>query len=119
MSEISTKQVVFDGIDAIAKIGLEQQFDVLGKWFHPAERTSDNGGNWSKTRAEAGPFLFNLAIDDIMRRTVDLRPSDVVIAPSGRPLTDLEYANNVVIFTESSKKLQHVFKLVSKLSAAK
>ncbi|KAK6764592.1 hypothetical protein RB195_024786 [Necator americanus] len=24
-------------------MGLEQQSDVLGKWYYPAERTSDNG----------------------------------------------------------------------------
>ncbi|KAK6760646.1 hypothetical protein RB195_021923 [Necator americanus] len=67
--------------------------------------------------AVAGPFLFNFAIDDIMRRTVDHCPS-IVLAPSGRPLTDLEYADDVVIFAESSTKLQHVVNLVSKLAAA-
>ncbi|KAK6728534.1 hypothetical protein RB195_005896 [Necator americanus] len=34
------------------------------------------------------------------------------------PLTDLEYADDVVIFAESSTKLQHVVTLVSKLAAA-
>ncbi|KAK6760657.1 hypothetical protein RB195_021932 [Necator americanus] len=52
-----------------------------------------------------------------MRRTVDHCPS-IVLAPSGRPLTDLEYADDVVIFAESSTKLQHVVNLVSKLAAA-
>ncbi|KAK6763441.1 hypothetical protein RB195_023947 [Necator americanus] len=33
--------------------------------------------------AVAGPFLFNFAIDDIMRRTVDQCPADIVLAPSG------------------------------------
>ncbi|KAK6732482.1 hypothetical protein RB195_016704 [Necator americanus] len=46
--------------------------------------------------AVAGPFLFNFAIDDIMRRTVDQCPADIVLAPSGCPLTDLDYADNVV-----------------------
>ncbi|KAK6745840.1 hypothetical protein RB195_012140 [Necator americanus] len=41
-----------------------------------------------------------------------------VQAPSGCPLTDLEYADDVVIFAESSTKLQHVVNLVSKLAAA-
>ncbi|KAK6748125.1 hypothetical protein RB195_001008 [Necator americanus] len=68
--------------------------------------------------AVAGPFLFNFAIDDIMRRTVDQCPADIVLAPSGCPLTDLEYADDVVIFAESSTKLQHVVNLVSKLAAA-
>ncbi|KAK6740999.1 hypothetical protein RB195_009071 [Necator americanus] len=48
--------------------------------------------------AVAGPFLFNFAIDDIMRTTVDQCPADIVLAPSGCPLTDLEYADDVVIF---------------------
>ncbi|KAK6757534.1 hypothetical protein RB195_015383 [Necator americanus] len=68
--------------------------------------------------AVVGPFLFNFAIDDIMRRTVDQCPADIVLAPSGCPFTDLEYADDVVIFAESSTKLQHVVHLVSKLAAA-
>ncbi|KAK6754740.1 hypothetical protein RB195_013618 [Necator americanus] len=68
--------------------------------------------------AVAGPFLFNFAIDDIMRRTVDQCPADIVLAPSGCPLTDLEYADDVVIFAESSTELQHVVNLVSKLASA-
>ncbi|KAK6763797.1 hypothetical protein RB195_024212 [Necator americanus] len=56
-----------------------------------------------RQRAVAGPFLFNFAIDDTMRRTVDQCPADIVLVPSGCPLTDLEYADDVVIFAESSK----------------
>ncbi|KAK6735558.1 hypothetical protein RB195_018647 [Necator americanus] len=67
--------------------------------------------------AVAGLFLFNFAIDDIMRRTVDQCLADIVLAPSG-PLADFEYADDVVIFAESSTKLQHVVNLVSKLAAA-
>ncbi|KAK6732051.1 hypothetical protein RB195_016430 [Necator americanus] len=46
-------------------------------------------------------------------------PADINLAPSGRPtpLTNLEYADDVVIFAESSTKLQHVVSLVSKLAA--
>ncbi|KAK6734272.1 hypothetical protein RB195_017822 [Necator americanus] len=40
--------------------------------------------------AVAGPFLFNFAVDDIMRRTIDKCPADIVLAPSGCSLTDLE-----------------------------
>ncbi|KAK6727807.1 hypothetical protein RB195_005466 [Necator americanus] len=43
MSKIPSQQVVIVGIDANAKMGLEQQSDVLRKWYYPAERTSDNG----------------------------------------------------------------------------
>ncbi|KAK6749175.1 hypothetical protein RB195_001651 [Necator americanus] len=39
----------------------------------------------ARQRAVAGPFLFNFAIDDIMRRTVDQCPADIVLAPSGCP----------------------------------
>ncbi|KAK6729372.1 hypothetical protein RB195_006432 [Necator americanus] len=74
--------------------------------------------NGVRQRAVAEPFLFNFAIDDIMRRTVDQCPADMVLAPSGCPLTDLEYADDVVIFAESSTKLQRVVNLVSKLAAA-
>ncbi|KAK6738478.1 hypothetical protein RB195_020527 [Necator americanus] len=42
MSKIRGQQVVIVGIDANAKMGLEQQSDVLGKWYYAAERTSDN-----------------------------------------------------------------------------
>ncbi|KAK6762404.1 hypothetical protein RB195_023210 [Necator americanus] len=43
VSKIPSKQVVIVGIDANAKIRLEQKSDVLGKWHYLAERTSDNG----------------------------------------------------------------------------
>ncbi|KAK6744165.1 hypothetical protein RB195_011088 [Necator americanus] len=43
MSKIPSQQVVIVGIDANAKMELEQQSDVLGKWYYAAERTSDNG----------------------------------------------------------------------------
>ncbi|KAK6758226.1 hypothetical protein RB195_015819 [Necator americanus] len=43
MSKIPSQQVVIVGIDANAKMGLEQQSDVLGKWYYPAKRTSANG----------------------------------------------------------------------------
>ncbi|KAK6737449.1 hypothetical protein RB195_019882 [Necator americanus] len=33
--------VIYCG-DANAKMGLEQQSHVLGKWYYPAERTSNN-----------------------------------------------------------------------------
>ncbi|KAK6729046.1 hypothetical protein RB195_006227 [Necator americanus] len=43
MSKIPSQRVVIVGIDANAKMGLEQQSDVLGKWYYATERTSDNG----------------------------------------------------------------------------
>ncbi|KAK6761169.1 hypothetical protein RB195_022291 [Necator americanus] len=43
MSKIPSPQVVIVGIDANANMELEQQSEVLGKWYYAAERTSDNG----------------------------------------------------------------------------
>ncbi|KAK6744867.1 hypothetical protein RB195_011531 [Necator americanus] len=43
MSKIPSQQVIIVGIDASAKMGLEQQPDVPAKWHYTAERTSDNG----------------------------------------------------------------------------
>ncbi|KAK6760980.1 hypothetical protein RB195_022160 [Necator americanus] len=63
-------------------------------------------------------FLSNFAVDDIMRRTVEQCPADVILGPSARILVDLEYADDVVIFTSSSAKLQHIDNLISKLAEA-
>ncbi|KAK6765657.1 hypothetical protein RB195_025522 [Necator americanus] len=46
------------------------------------------------------------------------RPMEYQETPSGHPLTDLEYADDAVIFAVSSTKLQHVVNLVSKLAPA-
>ncbi|KAK6728908.1 hypothetical protein RB195_006149 [Necator americanus] len=43
MSKIPSQQVVFVAFDANAKMGLEEQSDVPGRWCHPAECTLDNG----------------------------------------------------------------------------
>ncbi|KAK6763122.1 hypothetical protein RB195_023726 [Necator americanus] len=70
--------------------------------------------------AVAGPSLFNFDIYDTIRRTAENSqfPADIFLTPSGCPLTDPEYADDVVIFAESSTKLQHVVNLESKLAAA-
>ncbi|KAK6729957.1 hypothetical protein RB195_006792 [Necator americanus] len=64
-----------------------------------------------RQRAVAGPFLFNFAIDDIMRRTVDQCPADIVLAPSGCTLTDVEYADDVVMLY--SRKAVRNFNMLS------
>ncbi|KAK6754471.1 hypothetical protein RB195_013460 [Necator americanus] len=61
--------------------------------------------------------LFNFAIDAIMQRIIDQCPTDIILAPSGRPLTYLRYADDV-IFAESKMKLQHAVNVISKLAAA-
>ncbi|KAK6762573.1 hypothetical protein RB195_023338 [Necator americanus] len=43
ISKIPSQQAVIVGTDANTKMGPEQQFNVLGKWFYPMEQTSDNG----------------------------------------------------------------------------
>ncbi|KAK6761249.1 hypothetical protein RB195_022347 [Necator americanus] len=42
ISKILSQQAVIVGIDANAKMRVEQQSDVLGKWFYPMKQTSDN-----------------------------------------------------------------------------
>ncbi|KAK6763076.1 hypothetical protein RB195_023690 [Necator americanus] len=75
--------------------------------------------NGVKQGVVARPFLFNYAIDDMMSETVDnISIRTVGQCPSGCPFTDLEYADDAVIFAESSTKLQHVVNFVSKLAAA-
>ncbi|KAK6736498.1 hypothetical protein RB195_019280 [Necator americanus] len=53
-----------------------------------------------------------------MRRTADHYPADILFATSRCSLTDLEYADDVVIFAKSTTKPQHDVNLVSKLAAA-
>ncbi|KAK6764199.1 hypothetical protein RB195_024497 [Necator americanus] len=57
MSKIPSSQVVIVGIDANAKMGLEQQSDVLGKWYYPAECTSNNGDRLVDLCEQAGLII--------------------------------------------------------------
>ncbi|KAK6747900.1 hypothetical protein RB195_000856 [Necator americanus] len=41
------------------------------------------------------PFLFNSGINDITRETEDQCRAHIILAPSGRALTDFEYANDI------------------------
>ncbi|KAK6755227.1 hypothetical protein RB195_013916 [Necator americanus] len=43
ISRIPSQQAVIVEIDTNAKMGFEQQSDVLEKWFYHMEQTSDNG----------------------------------------------------------------------------
>ncbi|KAK6755328.1 hypothetical protein RB195_013978 [Necator americanus] len=90
------------------------------KWkISPAGCTAPfNGVAGVRQEATAEAFLPNFSIDDIVGRTVDQCPSDIVLAQSGCPLTDLEHVDNFVIFAKSSAKLRHVVNLVSKLASA-
>ncbi|KAK6764110.1 hypothetical protein RB195_024438 [Necator americanus] len=42
MSRIPSQQLTIVGIDANAKMGREQKFDLLDKWCFPVKHTSDN-----------------------------------------------------------------------------
>ncbi|KAK6742282.1 hypothetical protein RB195_009878 [Necator americanus] len=75
MFKIPSQQVVIVGIDANAKMGLEQQSDVLGKWYYPAERTSDNEQHKRKMRT------LQLQLDYVLTRNIpqsDIRKSRAV-----------------------------------------
>ncbi|KAK6735538.1 hypothetical protein RB195_018634 [Necator americanus] len=41
--EIPSQQAVIVEPHASAKLAIEQQSDVLGKWYYPAKQTSENG----------------------------------------------------------------------------
>ncbi|KAK6740199.1 hypothetical protein RB195_008582 [Necator americanus] len=102
--------------------------------FEAAFDSPHRGCLLNALRADGVPGKFVRLLDDMNQRTtaavrtpggcttpfevVTGCPADIVLAPSGCPLADLEYADDVVIFAESSTKLQHVINLVSKLAAA-
>ncbi|KAK6747973.1 hypothetical protein RB195_000902 [Necator americanus] len=165
------------GTDANAKMGLEQQFDKVGKcqqqWgFQPGKASKkevdqlqkDRKNEWtSRTKEFENVDHFNTLLNrqassapepehfqvptytavsedyggisllQVMYKVLEriilerlakhrggttrneqagFRP-----APSGGPLTYLEYADDVDMFTERNTKLQHVVNLVSKLAA--
>ncbi|KAK6743427.1 hypothetical protein RB195_010591 [Necator americanus] len=70
-----------------------------------------------KRGAVTRALLYNFAIDGIMRKISAQYSGGIVLAPSDRLLTHLEYANNVVVFAEGSTKRLHVVHLESKLAA--
>ncbi|KAK6763969.1 hypothetical protein RB195_024341 [Necator americanus] len=55
ISKIPSQQVVIVGIDANAKMGLEQQSDVLKKWYYP---TSDVGARRTTATAWSTGFIM-------------------------------------------------------------
>lgn len=66
----------------------------------------------------AGPFLFNVVVDDVMRRVADRFPAEITLYPSGRPLLDLDYADDIAIITRWTKRLQEVTTAISETAAA-
>ncbi|KAK6757272.1 hypothetical protein RB195_015225 [Necator americanus] len=68
-----------------------------------------------------GRLLTTFRVDGVpknSKRTVDQCLADIILTPSGCPLTDLEYADDLFIFSESRTKLHRVANLVLKLAAA-
>ncbi|KAK6765247.1 hypothetical protein RB195_025253 [Necator americanus] len=96
----------------LAFLDLEAAFD-----------SSHRGRLLNALRAEGVPRKFVRLVDDMNQRTTAaVRTPAGCTTPfevrSGCLLTDLEYADDVVIFTKSTTKHQHVVNLVSKLAAA-
>ncbi|KAK6748078.1 hypothetical protein RB195_000975 [Necator americanus] len=50
--KIPSQKTIIVGVDGIAKTGLEQQFDALGKWFFPMEQTWNNGNLFKDSREQ-------------------------------------------------------------------
>ncbi|KAK6728695.1 hypothetical protein RB195_006003 [Necator americanus] len=89
--------------------------------FEAAFDSPHQGRLLNALRADGVPGKFVRLLDDMNQRTtVAIRTPDVLpqLPLQTHPLTDLDYADDVVIFAESSTKLQHVVNLVSKLAAA-
>ncbi|KAK6734895.1 hypothetical protein RB195_018220 [Necator americanus] len=78
----------------------------------------NNSGSYESDIRHRSAKVNSFAIDDIMRRTVDHCPAVIALASSRSPLTDLEHADDVVIFAEYSTKLKHIVILVKKMAAA-
>ncbi|KAK6755990.1 hypothetical protein RB195_014404 [Necator americanus] len=71
-----------------------------------------------RQEAVAGPFLFKFAVVHINVKSSGQCSADIVLAPSGCPSTDLEHADDVVIFAGKQYEISHVVNLVSKLAPA-
>ncbi|KAK6751114.1 hypothetical protein RB195_002845 [Necator americanus] len=84
--------------------------DLLIKWteFLAEFKTLENLVV-TRIKQGAGPFLFNFAIDDITRGTVDQCPTPIILTPSQRPLTDLEPLTTLLY----SRKATRDFSLLS------
>ncbi|KAK6726307.1 hypothetical protein RB195_004553 [Necator americanus] len=94
--------------------------------FEAAFDSPHRGRLLNALRADGVPGKFVRLLDDMNQRTTAAvrtpagctTPFEVVTGHNQCSWTDLEYADDVVIFAESSTKLQHVVNLVSKLAAA-
>ncbi|KAK6764524.1 hypothetical protein RB195_024736 [Necator americanus] len=57
MSKIPSQQVVIVGIESNTRMGLEQQSDVLERWYYPAKLTWDNGDRLLDLSEQAGLII--------------------------------------------------------------
>ncbi|KAK6762800.1 hypothetical protein RB195_023489 [Necator americanus] len=116
MSKIPNQLVVIVGIDANAKMRLVQQFDVLGKWYYPAKRTSDDGDRLVNSCEQ---------FDYVLARNIpqsDIRKSralwDVAFDSDHLPvLLSFEIRDQFKTFlnwqAQSAPELEHVHRLIS------
>lgn len=66
----------------------------------------------------AGPILFNYVVDDVMRRTAELYPSNVRLHPTSRTLMDLEYADDIAVLADTAEELQCIVTTISFLASS-
>ncbi|KAK6755602.1 hypothetical protein RB195_014149 [Necator americanus] len=59
MSKILSQYVVIVGIDANANMGLEQQSEMLGKWYYPVKHTSDSDYHLADLCEQASLVTFS------------------------------------------------------------
>ncbi|KAK6729710.1 hypothetical protein RB195_006641 [Necator americanus] len=67
-------------------MGLEQQSDVLGKWYYPAERTFDNGVNPFEEQRKRKMGTLKLQLDYVLARNIP--QSDI---PKSRAVWDVTF----------------------------
>lgn len=65
-----------------------------------------------------GPLLFNYVIDDVMRRVVEECGGGVELHPTGRKVTDLDYADDIALLGEDPVNLQKAVDRLSLLAAS-
>ncbi|KAK6738132.1 hypothetical protein RB195_020317 [Necator americanus] len=89
------------------------------KFVRSIKRLNRRKSSAAPTPVECKYFTFGHETGSVIscEEQLSMAP-EVVLAPSTRPLVGLECANDVVTFSSSGAKLQHVVKLVSELASS-